>query len=256
MKSGIIIVARLGSARLHKKHLLLVNGQPIINFLIERIHHEFKNEINKDQINIIIATTNELEDKELNKFSNEYINVFFGSKENIPLRQLEAAQQFLIKNIISIDGDDILCSPKGMREVYFWLIKGKQYVKTSGLPFGMNSFGYSTDYLKMSLEKNGAKVLETGWGRIFNQDQPHEINYKKDKKDQLLRFSLDYKEDFEMFKAILTTKGIVCCSVSDAEIIKIVIDNSLFRLNQTRIEEYWNNFNRNLINEEPKLRGK
>ena len=56
MKGCIGIIAKLDSKRLLNKHLIKVNGQPILKYLIDRIKNEFKNEINDKNLNLMILT--------------------------------------------------------------------------------------------------------------------------------------------------------------------------------------------------------
>ena len=163
MKTGILVTARLGSTRLEKKHLICVNDKPLILYLIERIRWEFKEEINKGDVKIIIATSDEHENRKFEDFSKFGVSVFYGSINNIPLRHSQATAVHELDAVVSVDGDDILCSPKGMREVYRELCKGTKYVKTSNLPFGMNSSGYASSFLEDSIRNHASDTLETGW---------------------------------------------------------------------------------------------
>jgi spore coat polysaccharide biosynthesis protein SpsF len=88
MKTGVLITARLGSTRLKQKHLMEVQGHPIIFYLIERIKHEFEMEINNQEITVYITTSDEPENRALEKVSSN-VNVFYGSINNIPLRHLQ-----------------------------------------------------------------------------------------------------------------------------------------------------------------------
>lgn len=242
MRTGILITARLGSTRLKKKHLLEVNGQQILLFLIKRIRSEFEREISSGKVILIIATSDEPENKEFERFINEEVNVFYGSPENIPLRHLQAAEAHQIDNIVSVDGDDILCSVKGIRNVYDSLAGGNDYVKTSNLPFGMNSWGYSVNFLKTSLVNHINDILETGWGRIFDTKNPVDIKMSLKNNNDLLRFTLDYKEDYQFFKTLIETMGDYVYHASDDTIVDYALDNELYLINEDITRDYWNNF--------------
>lgn len=244
MKTGILITARLGSTRLKKKHLLAIDNVPIIQYLIKRIHSEFKHEIDGDKVKIFIATTEEPENKEFERFAGPGIAVFYGNKNNIPLRHLQTAQSNFLDRIISIDGDDILCSPKGMRLIYEAFCDGKCYVRTVNLPFGMNSWGYSVDFLQESLSNHQNDVLETGWGRIFDEKMVTDIPVSLINNDDRLRFTLDYIEDFHLFEAIAKIMGDDIYTANDEEIINIVLNNNITDLNSAVTKRYWDNFNK------------
>ena len=48
VRVGILIIARMGSKRLKDKHFLLVNGEPLINFLVKRIKYKFSKHLGKN----------------------------------------------------------------------------------------------------------------------------------------------------------------------------------------------------------------
>lgn len=249
MRTGIFITARLGSTRLKKKHLLKINDKPILYYLLQRICYEFKNEISNSKILIIISTSDEKENRKFEEFTGDKIKIFYGSVNNIPLRHFQTANYYSLDNIVSIDGDDILCSLKGMRSVYNALINGKMYVKTIGLPLGMNSFGYSYNFLEYMIVNHKNDILETGWARIFDNDCLDKIRFKPFENDDKLRFTLDYKEDFDFFKSIFEITGNNYLSISDEYILQIVKENDLFKINESKIEEYLNNFKKSLNSE-------
>jgi spore coat polysaccharide biosynthesis protein SpsF (cytidylyltransferase family) len=244
MKTGILITARLGSTRLGKKHLLPVNNQPLIYYLIERIGREFVKEINANDMQIVIATSDEQENREFEKFSKSGVAVFYGSLNNIPLRHFQAAAGHGLDAIVSIDGDDILCSPKGMREIYRALRRGVQYVKTSDLPFGMNSSGYAVSFLALSIKNHANDTLETGWGRIFNENKLMDIALSFPIQNEALRFTLDYEEDYQFFKALIEKCGDKIIKMTDEEIVNIVLKEEYFRINEPISKQYWGNFYR------------
>lgn len=242
MKIGIFITARLGSTRLKRKHLLPVNDHPILFFLIKRIKEEFQEELIDGKVKIIIVTSDERENREFENFVKDGATVFYGSTSNIPLRHLQAAKAHSLNSIISIDGDDILCSVKGMRAVYDALIQDAMYVKTSKLPFGMNSSGYSKDFLESSLKGHFDDILETGWGRVFDQSQLTEIQEPFPAQDNVLRFTLDYDEDYLFFKSVIEAFGDDIFTAQDEEIVSLVMNRKLYLINESISKQYWDNF--------------
>lgn len=242
MKTGILITARLGSTRLKKKHLLPVNDKPIMYYLIERIRREFEKELTNNKVQIIIATADEPENRNFEKFLQFGIYVFYGSRNNIPLRHYETAMSNGIDAIVSVDGDDILCSPKGMRKIYEALISGTQYAKTCNLPFGMNSSGYTTSFLASAIEHNINEILETGWGRVFDNTQLMEINIPFSQQHEELRFTLDYNEDYQFFKLLIEKCGDKIFQMEDEELVRTALIGELFRINEPINKQYWSNF--------------
>lgn len=241
---GIFITARLGSTRLNQKHLIEVGGKTFIEWLAERYLNQFKNEIKTREVRIFIVTSINPDNKKFSKiFKNTNVEVFYGSDNNIPLRHLECAEANGIKYIISVDGDDILCSTNAAREVVEKL-KGNvsEMIQTKGLPLGMNVMGYKTAFLRTSLNKNSIGKLETGWSRIFNDDNIEIINLLGYEHGEKLRMTLDYLPDAAFFKTVISNIGSLIIEQSDLKLINIILENGWYKLNEDLNEEYWLNF--------------
>ena len=177
------------------------------------------------------------------------VKVFYGSDENIPLRQIECANALHLTEIISIDGDDILTSVSAARKIFDALTLGASLVKTSGLPLGMNCWGYSVDELKKSFANSDSKKIETGWGRIFSTEKIVDIKLGNHLPDSDLRMTLDYKEDEEFFSAVISRFGEKIISVSDDELIEFILSNKLNEINASLQKIYWSNFDSQLKKE-------
>jgi spore coat polysaccharide biosynthesis protein SpsF (cytidylyltransferase family) len=242
MKTGIFITARLGSTRLARKHLLPVGGRPILSYLAGRIARGFRSELKADRAKLLIVTSDEPENRRFEEFAPLGLEVFYGSVHNIPLRHLQAAETHGLDAVVSVDGDDILCSVKGMRLVYDTLMAGKELVRTSNLPFGMNSMGYSRAFLAKSLRDHREGTLETGWGRIFEGGDMTDIAVPFHFQNELLRFTLDYEEDYLFFKTLIETLGSTVDAAGDEDIVSTVMGKRLYELNEPISREYWSNF--------------
>jgi spore coat polysaccharide biosynthesis protein SpsF len=243
MTTGILIIARLGSKRLPQKHLIDVGGRSFIDWLAHRYLHGFKSLVDAGKVQIVIATSTERENEQFEKiFKDSVVDVFYGSNQNIPFRQLQCALKYGFKNIISVDGDDILCSVSGAFKVLEQLNNGNQAVKTTGLPLGMNLIGYTLPYLQKALYKYDIKQkIETGWGRVF-ESSIKEIELSKQPPDERLRFTLDYEQDSLFFKKIITHFGDNILTATDEEVINFVIENKVYEMNESLREIYWDNF--------------
>lgn len=239
--TGIVFTARLGSSRLARKHLLEVAGQPLIAYLLRRMQVEFQHELNNNLVQLAVVTSDEPENREFEHLAEA--SVYYGSIRNIPLRHLEAAHHFGWKAIVSIDGDDILCSPAAARAVFEGLSRGQAFVKTKGLPFGMNASGYSVEFLEASLQGHTDEIAETGWFRLFDATQAVNIDFGFGE-DQRLRFTLDYPEDFDFFRATIAAMGERIYSAKNCEIVDVVLQEQLYRINGDLAAEYWENYHR------------
>jgi spore coat polysaccharide biosynthesis protein SpsF len=243
LKIGYFLTARLGSTRLPRKHLLEAKGRALLEVLARRILHAFATEFRSGEASLVIVTSDEPENREFERFAMLGAKVFYGSKQNIPLRHLQAAQALGLAAIVAVDGDDVLCSTEAMRAVCAGLLRGEDYTNTAGLPLGMNAFGYDVGFLQRSLRGKEQNTLETGWGCIFDAAKlatyPMKLHGKIPKN---LRFTLDYPEDYAFFCAIIEYFGERIFSASDQEIADYVVARHLSKITAPIAERYWRDF--------------
>lgn len=247
---GIFITARLGSTRLNQKHLIEIGGKPMIKWLIDRYSLGFEKEIKDQTIKLFITTSENKENYLFDTiFKGTNIEIFHGSDSNIPLRHLECAKANNINYILSVDGDDILCSIEASKMILKKLLEIGNLVKTIGLPLGMNVMGYSTVYLEQSLMKNACVKLETGWGKIFEEKDIFTIEIDNYLNCENIRMTLDYKEDALFFNHVISGIGNRINTISDMDLIENIIKNNWSKANENLIDTYWENFNQQKIAE-------
>jgi spore coat polysaccharide biosynthesis protein SpsF len=242
LRIGFLLTARLGSLRLPRKHLLEVNGNALLEILARRIREAFHSDFSGGA-RLVIATSDELANREFERFNKLGIHVFYGPKQNIPLRHLQAARALELDAIIAIDGDDVLCSVAAMQAVRDGLAQDEDYANTSGLPLGMNAFGYRCDFLSAALSGNEERTLETGWGHIFDAGRlvSHHMHLRGQIPDDL-RFTLDYPEDYAFFQAVIERFGDRIFTASDQNIVDYVVAHGLNKITQPISERYWQDF--------------
>lgn len=243
MKTGFFLTARLGSTRLPRKHLLEAGGQPLLAVLAQRILSAFARETAASEAMLAVVTSDEAENRAFERFTAMGVKVFYGDTDNIPLRHHQAARHFGVEAVVAVDGDDILCSPAAIREVRDALRDGAEYASTSGLPLGMNAFGYRSGFLAGAVAGNERRTLETGWGHIFDKSRLVERRLELGlEAPGNLRFTLDYPEDYAFFKAIVEYFGAAIADVGDRDIVACVLAQRLNRLTDPVAEKYWHNF--------------
>lgn len=236
---AIFITARLGSKRLPNKHIIDMDGIIPIEILIRRLK--------KIGFPIVITTGDEeINRKFIDIAQKEDVELYFGSVNNIPLRHLEAATKFNVDFIFSIDGDDILTAPEGVKAISEEIKTHSSfpdcYFYSTGFPFGMNSGGYSREFLEKSLKTFAGNSLETGWGRIFSKESFYPVPCLSKNADDW-RLSLDYIEDLEVFKDIWSHFGLSLIEASSEDILTYFEENEVWKLNSNVIAKYWENFN-------------
>lgn len=243
MKTGIFLTARLGSTRLPRKHLLEAGGKAMLAVLAGRIRHGFDKAIGRGDAVLAVVTSDEPANRDFERIAGEPMAVFYGSKQNIPQRHLQAARHFGVDAIIAVDGDDILCSVDAMRVVADALSGGAEYTRTTGLPLGMNAFGYRADFLARSVAGKEQKTLETGWTYIFDAERltSNALDLGLEAPDTL-RFTLDYNEDCEFFRRIVEHFGAGVVTASDKDIVSYVLAQGLQKITDPIAQKYWENF--------------
>lgn len=242
MKFAVLISARSTSSRLPGKHLLDLGSYYPLQVLTERLKN-----ILGEKIQICVATTTNKEDEIFEQKSIPGILVFRGSVDNIPYRQLQAAKALCADWIISVDGDDVLTSPEAIQELISvcskMSVEDEKTFYTSGLPLGMNVSCYSTCLLQKKLMGKETHKLETGWGRIFTGVTPIELKQTIESyPEKILRFTLDYPEDFRFFNAIVDHFKDRIYTASTTDIISFVVNDEIYKLNESVVQKYWDNF--------------
>lgn len=243
MKPGILITVRTGSTRLPKKALMEVNKRPIISYLIERIKRE-----TKGRYKIVICTTRLEEDMVLQGIAKEYgVDFFQGDPENIIKRHLECAESFGFDFVVNVDGDDILCSPEYISEIIELAKDTSEYevIKTAHLPLGMNVMGYEKSVLEKILFSITNEKIDTGWGQLINDENKFKIYKFPGKGSEILeaRLTLDYEEDFGLFKSIIENFLVGKSDAKTSDIIEYLKLNSVLIEKNIHLNEvYWHNY--------------
>ena len=249
MTIGLLVTARMGSTRLRDKHLRDIGGRPALSHLLGRVRREFSAELLSGEVIALIATGNEARNRPLEVFTRgTSTGIFFGDDDNVPRRHLQAAQSLDLDAIVSIDGDDIFCAPEAMRAIHDALRDKAELVKTSGLPLGMNAFGYSRDALDRALASASAATLETGWGRIFDamamQDHPFVCTHAAD-----VRATLDYDEDLVFFDRCVREIA-QWDELPTPELVQRIVTAGIATVNAGVNEKYWKNFEMSMSEEQ------
>ena len=240
MKIGLLVTARMGSTRLHDKHLKPLNGRPALSYLLERIEHTFKTPVLEGLAQVFIATGRASGNTALGIFSNDHVRLFHGDDDNIPLRHLQLAKAHSLDAIVSIDGDDVFCSPEAMWAVYESLKQGLPLVKTTGYPFGMNAWGYSCEALAQAVSTQDHGLLETGWGRAFDAIEAKVIELDCADADKV-RATLDYPLDLDFFSAVMALIP-AWQTLSTPDLVTKIVAQDLHLINASLHYVYWQNF--------------
>lgn len=206
MKFGLFIVARNGSTRLPKKHLLEYRNKKMIEILISRVLRAKK--IDK----FILITSKKKEDDIFKNIAKKmHISIFRGDELNVKKRLYDAAKKFKIDKIILINGDRPLSDPKIINYALNIFIKKKLEILTTRLkqtfPKGFDLDIFTTKKLKESFKysKNNAD-FEHITNVFFKHKKKFKVyNLHSPKKyfRPKLSYLLDYKKDYLRIKKLL-----------------------------------------------------
>jgi len=241
--TAILVTARCSSTRLPRKHFAQIEGRPAISYLLQRLQTEFRHDIANGRVIVAIAAPDDQENRAFEEFRSPDTEIVYGAADNVPARHLQVADALGADYLVAVDGDDLFTSMKKTRAVIQGLESGHSYVVTSGLPLGMNPFGYSRAALQRALGSFGESLLDTGWTHVFDGTPVFTIGEAASNLDGL-RFTLDYPEDLEFTGAVVRALGERVFTAQDSEIIECVQSGRLSDMNAAVTEHYWENFNR------------
>ena len=201
---GCIIQARMGSSRLPGKVLMESDdGRPLLYHVINQLRHCEKVK------NLVIATTTNQEDDEIEKFANNNsVSIFRGSEKDVLDRYFQCAKKYSFSTIVRITADCPLIDPQIVDRVIEKFFSENYDYATNTL---IRTFPIGTD-----VEVFSFSVLERTWKNaqmpserehvtpyIRNQGIFKTINVQNDKNISSLRLTVDRMEDFELIKQIL-----------------------------------------------------
>ena len=205
-KTGIIILARLTSNRLPRKHLLKILDFSIIEFLIERL----KKIKLKDEI--ILATSKGHKDDELIDIAKKTnISFFRGDSKNVLRRVLMCSKKFSLNKICLITADCPIIDPELIKKMLIISKKNDNvdYINNAklGLPNGMGCQVFSYAALKKSFLSLRLKdETEHVTLNIRRNNKKFKTLYIRPKKENLypnLSITLDEYDDYLLIKKII-----------------------------------------------------
>jgi len=199
-----VIQARMDSSRLPGKVLLPILGKPVIWHIYERL--KFSNNIDK----ICISTSNETSDEPIVKFAEENnIDYYRGSKENLVSRHLGAAEKFKADTIIRITADCPLVDPTIVDRLLDLYRENPDVdflsnTKVRTFPIGLDVEIIPRKTLERLLPISNDPVFYEYFISMYIYEHPNDfrsIGTSLDKPN-LLRWTLDYIEDYEFVKQV------------------------------------------------------
>lgn len=241
-KITAIIQARLSSTRLLGKVLLKILNKPMLQYVIDQVNSS------KLITEIIIATTNNVEDKKIIDFCKKHhLKYFRGSKKDVLDRYYQCAKKFECDPIVRITSDCPLIDPEIIDKVIEKFLKnsydyvannlenknGKWVNSTCNFPQGMTVEISSFEVLRKAW-KQAKKPSEREHVYPYVQFNPNKFKagFVMNKKNlSYIRCTVDHPEDLQFVKEVIkkipkrkkfvTTKDIVNVLNKEDHLLKI-----------------------------------
>jgi len=200
---GVIIQVRMGSTRLPGKVMKEILGKPMLWHIINRVEKA------KYVDDIIVATTLNKEDDEIEDFTKEYrFNIYRGSENDLIDRYYKAARKYNVDIIVRIWGDCPFIDPEIIDKVLEKFIQ-KDYDYANNFnpatyPHGMNFEVYTFK----SLERVWKKAKDTFYRQypfeyIYSYEDSFKTFYDKNEADLSdINLTVDYIQDFQLVTKI------------------------------------------------------
>ncbi len=206
----VIIQARMGSTRLPGKVLKHICKKPLLLYIIETL------KLSSVIDNIIIATSINKENDEIEAFAKKYkINCFRGSEENVLERFYQASQKYPDKYYFRATADNPILDINNPELSLNYLIENNlDYAAVRGMPIGtilecFTKAALERAYLTATSSDDKEHVtLFMKNNTSFNAkylEAKTELNFPK------MRLTVDNPEDFDRVEKIISklyTKGI------------------------------------------------
>lgn len=209
--TGIIIQARTGSTRLPGKMTLpFYNELTVLDLILKR----FKNTINVPEI-VVATTINSNDDAIVNICSNNAINVFRGSENNVLQRFIDCSDSYNFDVIVRVCADNPFLDTEGtlsLLQNFDNNIDYKSFAVSGNIPTIKTHLGFWGEIVRVeALKKINTYTSESLYQEhvtnfiysnpdIFNcefTNAPKEVFDRKD-----IRLTMDTIDDFNLYKKI------------------------------------------------------
>ncbi len=200
MKYVITITVRMKSKRLDKKPLLEINGKPYIERMIERL------KTTNRPSEIVLCTSLLKEDDILVEISRKnQIKYYRGHPDDVMVRIYEGAKKYNADVLVGTTGDNLFQDAFIDRMIDFFEEKNADFVYSYDLPFGIPAFLARMSIFKEAIDSKD-EINTERWVGYLNRPEIYRV-FEFKVSDPLYyhpdwRLTMDYPEDYEVFKRI------------------------------------------------------
>ncbi|VVB99038.1 3-deoxy-manno-octulosonate cytidylyltransferase [uncultured archaeon] len=238
-KKAVFITVRTSSTRLPNKALLEILGKPTIQYVIDRAKASAEKDI------VVLCTTTNKADDVLEKIAGRNGILCFRGSENDKLERWKgAAKKFGVDFFVTADGDDLLCEPELMDLAFRQhSMTGADFIEGGeGIVCGSFTYGIKVSALEKVCGIKGTSDTEMMWTYFKDTGlfKTEKLECDKLFSRPEIRLTLDYEEDFMLFKEIFghfDGKGF-----SLRDVIGYLDKNpGLVKINQFRLRDWADN---------------
>jgi spore coat polysaccharide biosynthesis protein SpsF len=204
-KIGVIVQARMSSKRLPGKILKIVDGKPLLLFIVEKLVRC------KNFTEFVIATSDHESDDPVESFCKKNnVSYYRGSLNDVASRFNEVSENYQWDAFVRINGDSPLIDPYLIDKGVELFRQGKFDLVTNISPRTFPP-GQSVEVVKTQTFKNVYSKITTDEDfehvtKYFykNPEKFDIVNFSSNFNYGNIHFTVDTPEDFQQFSAIVT----------------------------------------------------
>ncbi|MBH61068.1 MAG: hypothetical protein CL569_01165 [Alphaproteobacteria bacterium] len=242
-RCGIVIPIRLASERLPGKALTDVAGRPALHHLLDRAAAS-RFVAPKD---VVVCTTREGSDDALVTAVEACgASVYRGETDDLIARFSGAVAAFGFEFVVEMDGDDLCCATEYVDLCFERLLAdpATDVVVCEGLPLGIAPRGFTRQAMARVNYHYRSIENDTGFFHLFTKTGLCQVATVNPVSDTHLhdaaRLTLDYEEDLEFFRALLTGLGTPGAPASlEAVIAHLRQHHELVEINRKMNDAFW-----------------
>ena len=187
---GIALSIRDKSTRMPSKTWALLNKQPMIEFMIERLNYS--------GVPLFVATSDESGDDLIAALQSAKVKIFRGDAEDKLLRYLDLCKEESLDFLVVVDGDDPLIDLSKVKQVVDTANSGEHnLVSFQNFALGTSPIGISRDLLEFAVLNKTQRDSEVWLSFVRGLSDCREIVISNLQSEDVanIRLTVDYPED-------------------------------------------------------------